>query len=335
MYMSLFYVTISSTMSETIDELRQQLAELQEKMDELMDSTSAQIFKLNEENDLLSEANFILTQENERIREAAKNAEVSDVDESEIVPEDLLTPGDGVLPLCELRTIAQAHPMNILSVGIHHFKPEFVVSGGVNKCVKIHNWKTKQLLASYDTGAPVLCIDFNALQQFGDYLLITLMDGKHCVLKFNASENSGESDTLEKTISYSLETIQKFHDHTRQGNMRQTWLTTTFGFATASSDKSVHVYQCKDYVLGEELPSDINFELIKSYYFNGPVEAIAAIPPKDNAQELLAISVRSDCYLHYVDCLTYEKTRYQFTRKFGIFNALIMLTLFSLFLGLI
>ncbi|KAF0694134.1 Aste57867_14974 [Aphanomyces stellatus] len=282
------------------DHLRAELAALRLEMDDKLTEASVKIFKLNEEMDLLAEANELLREENitlkAKLEERAGDAAFAALSlKEDAVPEALLTPGDNKLPAHEASVVEQAHVMNILSVGGHYFNPHLVASGGADKYVKVHHWQTKAVVAAFDAGAPVLAVSFHPVETHANYLLASGMDGKHHVLRLD-----GDVAAADAVLTH----VQTFHDHNRQGNIRHVWLTTGFAFATAASDKAAHVYRAVD-----NDDSNVHFAIAKSYYFNGTVEALAAVPARDDRAELLVLAVRDDCYVHYVDCATLEKTR--------------------------
>ncbi|EQC40144.1 hypothetical protein SDRG_02794 [Saprolegnia diclina VS20] len=279
-------------MATELEVLAAELAAVQQELAQVQSSTSERIYKLNEENDVLAEANELLTQENARLRaelDALKALESSMAGlaiAEPVVPEDLLTPGSGLYPQTELACIEQAHTLNELSVSGHVLRPHIVASGAVDRCVKVHDYASKALLATFDAGAPVLALAFHPQPAYADYLLANCMDGRTFVLKLNGDE---------------LTLVQAFHNHTRQGNVRHAWLSTGLAFVTAASDKTAHLYRLDD--------ATSTFLIAKSYYFNGTVEALAVVPASTTHAELIALAVRDDCYLHYVDCATLEKTR--------------------------
>ncbi|CAK4659686.1 hypothetical protein LEN26_006157 [Aphanomyces euteiches] len=284
-------------MATELAEARAELAALRSEMESRLAEAAQTIFKLNEENELLAEANEQLRVENITLKAQLEELQAASVDTSlsslslaeNTVPEALLTPGDGVLPVNESVSVDQAHVMNVLSVGGHFFDADIIASGGADKFVKVHNWTTKSVVTSYDAGAPVLAVSFHPKKIYANYLLVSTMDGKHRVLHLDNER---------------LNLVQQFHDHTRQGNIRHAWLTTGFGFATGASDKTAHVYFATN-----EDGSPVQFAIAKSFYFNGTIEAMTVVPPTGNNAEQLVISIRDDCYMHYVDCSTLEKTR--------------------------
>ncbi|RHY18526.1 hypothetical protein DYB36_003877 [Aphanomyces astaci] len=282
-----------------------QLASLREETDAKIADAAHQIYKLNEENDLLSEANEVLREENIALKAQLAVAIAGAVDAAAVdvvvaglslkedaVPESLLTPGnDAVLPVHEAAVLEQAHVMNILSVSGHFHDQALVASGGADKYVKVHHWQKKVVVAAYDAGAPVLALSFHPAKAHANYLMASGMDGRHHVLRLERDQ---------------LHVVQVFHDHTRQGNIRHAWLASgdLLGFATAASDKVAHVYR---QTTGET--DAVTFEIAKSYYFNGTIEALAVVPPRHASNELVVVAVRDDCYVHYIDTTTLEKTR--------------------------
>ncbi|OQS04813.1 hypothetical protein THRCLA_02976 [Thraustotheca clavata] len=268
-----------------------ELAAVKAELSRVVAVSSEKILKLEEENDVLAEANELLMQENARLRSELEGLKALDVSMATLtvseptVPEDLLTPGDGVFTQKEEAVISPAHSMNVLSVSGHVTRSNIIASGAVDKCVKVYDWKSKQLLDTFDAGAPVLAVSFHPQVEYADYLLVSCMDGHSYVLMLNGTE---------------LKLVQAFHDHTRQGNVRHIWLSQGLAFATAASDKTAHLYRSSQ---------QVNFTIAKSYYFNGTVEALTVVPAATTEAEQLVIAVRDDCYVHYVDCTTLEKIR--------------------------
>ncbi|RHY30409.1 hypothetical protein DYB32_006343 [Aphanomyces invadans] len=285
-----------------------ELAALREETDAKLDDAARQIYRLNEENDLLAEANELLREENNALKAQLAAALATAVDSAAVdvavaglslkvdaVDEALLTPGnEAVLPVREASVVDQAHVMNILSVSGHFHDSSLVASGGADKYVKVHNWQTKTVVDSYDAGAPVLALSFHPSKTHANYLMASGMDGRHHVLRLDHDH---------------LHIVQVFHDHTRQGNIRHAWLSSgdALGFVTGASDKVAHVY----HQVPESSGNMVQFSIAKSYYFNGTVEALTVVPPRDGSNELVVAGIRDDCYVHYIDMVTLEKTRYR------------------------
>ncbi|ETV98217.1 hypothetical protein H310_08940 [Aphanomyces invadans] len=283
-----------------------ELAALREETDAKLDDAARQIYRLNEENDLLAEANELLREENNALKAQLAAALATAVDSAAVdvavaglslkvdaVDEALLTPGnEAVLPVREASVVDQAHVMNILSVSGHFHDSSLVASGGADKYVKVHNWQTKTVVDSYDAGAPVLALSFHPSKTHANYLMASGMDGRHHVLRLDHDH---------------LHIVQVFHDHTRQGNIRHAWLSSgdALGFVTGASDKVAHVY----HQVPESSGNMVQFSIAKSYYFNGTVEALTVVPPRDGSNELVVAGIRDDCYVHYIDMVTLEKTR--------------------------
>jgi WD40 repeat protein len=185
----------------------------------------------------------------------------------------------------------------LLCVASHHFKPEIVISGGVDKQLVVSDWKRKIKLCVFEASAPVLDVAFNPKQEYGDYIVATFMDAKHSLLRLENHDGI-----------WKIEQLFSFHDHNRHGAMKVAWSHDGVLFATGSSDKSLNVYKCSDLNNSTKLPS---CEKFKSFFFNGTVEAIVFVPPSNvGVPEYLVVSVRDDCYMHYIDCNTFEKERY-------------------------
>ncbi|TMW65917.1 hypothetical protein Poli38472_003682 [Pythium oligandrum] len=277
-------------------ELRAQLLALQTKYDELEASTTVKIQALIDENEVLAEANSVLMENEQILKRLSAVAQPAETPLHKI-PDDLLLPGEGI-STTQLAALDNVHTVgNLLSVATPVTHPEVAATGGVDKQIVVHDWKTQRKLCAVATSAPVLDIAFNPKQEFGGYFAASFMDAKHAVYKL--VELDGE---------WRIEEIAHFQDHTRPGAMRIAWSLSGQFFATGSSDKSVNIYKCSN-LASSEVP---RCEKLKSFYFNGTVEAITFIPSSSeggNEHELLAIAVRDDCYVHYVDCVTLEKER--------------------------
>jgi len=182
--------------------------------------------------------------------------------------------------------------------------PEIVLTGGADKCVCVHDWKTGRKLCSVVTSAPVLALACNPRAEYADYFVAAGMDARHALYRLVKSADA-----------YHVETVQDFHDHNRQGAFKLAWSKSGLLFATGSSDKSVNIYRCTQLVAGDGESGGERCEQIKSFYFNGAVEAMVFAPAEVSDEggasdrELLVIAVRDDCYVHYVDCTTFEKER--------------------------
>ncbi|KAG2525009.1 hypothetical protein BBO99_00003070 [Phytophthora kernoviae] len=292
------------------DSLREALRLLQERYDRLDDSTTKQIQELTDEIELLAEANRYLLE-----KQAASHPKPSEDPLLVLqVPDELLLPGPE-LQINEVAVIDSAHSFgNLLSVSSHATKPEIVVTGGADKCICVHDWRTKTKLCSIQTSAPVLALAFNPKTEFADYFVAAGMDAKHALYRL---VRQGEE--------WELETVWEFNDHTRHGAFKVAWSASGLLFATGSSDKSLNIYQCSQLVRADarDTHGGEKCEKIKSFYFNGTVEAIVFAPSPSTASEegvselsvepssheVLVIAVRDDCYVHYVDCSTFEKER--------------------------
>ncbi|KAG6610718.1 WD40 repeat-containing protein [Phytophthora cinnamomi] len=274
--------------------LRAALRALQERYDALEASASQQIQALTDENELLAEANRLL------LEKQAQSPSPASADPKRLlqVPDELLLPGPE-LAIRPLAALDDVHAFgNLLSVSAHATRPEIVVSGGADKCICVHDWQTGRKLCAASTSAPVLALAFNPRRQFADYFVGAGMDAKHALYRLAR----GQAD------DWHVETLGEFSDHTRHGAFKVAWSASGLLFATGSSDKSLNIYRCSQLEGG----ANVQCEKIKSFYFNGTVEAIVFAPEPDQGaskHELLVIAVRDDCYVHYVDCSTFEKER--------------------------
>ncbi|KAG3197426.1 hypothetical protein PC128_g6855 [Phytophthora cactorum] len=269
--------------------LKEALQALQERYDRLDTSTTKQIQDLTDENELLAEANRLL------LEKQAQNPPTSSKDAPSLlqVSDELLLPGPA-LAIRQLVVLDNVHSFgNLLSVSAHATRPEIVITGGADKCVCVHDWKTGQKLCAVETSAPVLALALNPKREFADYFVAAGMDATHTLYRL---EQQGEQ--------CSVHTVCEFHDHNRHGAFKLAWSASGLLFATGSSDKSLNIYQCSQLNgAGQQA------EKIKSFYFNGTVEAMVFAPSGLESSELLVVAVRDDCYVHYVDCSTFEKER--------------------------
>ncbi|KAE9034498.1 hypothetical protein PR003_g8741 [Phytophthora rubi] len=280
-------------------QLREALRALQERYDLLDASTTKQIQDLTDENELLAEGNRLL------LEKQAQNSATASADPIRLfqVPDELLLPGPE-LSIHQLVALDDVHAFgNLLSVSAHAARPEIVITGGADKCICVHDWKTGRKLCAIGTSAPVLALAFNPKREYADYFVAAGMDAKHALYRL-----------VDDGDEWRVDTLCKFSDHTRHGAFKVAWSASGLLFATGSSDKSLHIYQCSRLEDG----ANVQCEKIKSFYFNGTVEALVFAPASDErgelnqgtiSREVLVIAVRDDCYVHYVDCSTFEKER--------------------------
>ncbi|UIZ21142.1 hypothetical protein KXD40_000573 [Peronospora effusa] len=282
--------------------LREALHELQERYERLDLSTTKKIHDLTDENELLAEANRLLLE---------KQAQISFVSSTENVPSPFQVPDELLLPGPELTihplvTLDNVHTFgNLLSVSAHATRPEIVITGGADKCISVHDWKTEKKLCVLETSGPVLALAFNPKAEYADYFVAAGMDAKHALYR----------SIQEKEEKWHIQMLWQFHDHNRHGAFKLAWSASGHLFATGSSDKSLNIYQCSGLVGRGQTGAEV-CEKIKSFYFNGTVEAIVFAPDTmsetddgKRSHEVLVIAVRDDCYVHYVNCLTFEKER--------------------------
>ena len=246
----------------------QEMIDWKAKYEKLKDSFEKQLYSLSVENDLLAEENHRLRLENESLRDTKAYTATDEIQVR--IPEDLLTPGSEEYIKTQIAVIENTHAIgNLLSVALHPKDSQLVATGGVDKKIALHNWKTQALIDRFDVEAPVLSISFNPVHSH--LIGLTCMDARVVLIEMQHEK---------------FEMKQLFTDHTRQGAMRFAWRQDGEAFATASSDKSLHYY---------ERTLEGLFIKKKSFYFNGTVEALAFI---ESCQ--LILSVRGDCYLHYI-----------------------------------
>jgi WD40 repeat protein len=313
--------------------LRAKLRALQERFEALDASSSRRIQSLTDENEILAEANRLLMEREEasqRLGGAGGGNDGSDGEPVAVsrllqVPDELLLPGPA-LRTTEVSALDGAHAFgNLLSVVAHPTRPELVLTGGVDKCVCLHDWRQRHKLGELQLTAPVLSLAFNPRPELSDYFVAGCMDGAHGLYKLVTDDSDG---------AWRIEQVRHFHDHTRHGTLRVAWSRCGTLFATGSSDKSLHLYKCSllPSAAGSETSSAEPCEKIKSFFFNGTVEAIVFAPlpsafevgrqessaatsgDPPGVKEVLVIAIRDDCYVHYVDCSTFEKERYVWGR---------------------
>ncbi|GMF20113.1 unnamed protein product [Phytophthora lilii] len=279
--------------------LREELRALQERYDRLDDATAKQIQDLTDENELLAEANRLLLEKQAQAPAAPAEDALSLLQ----VPDELLLPGPAV-GIHQLVALDDVHSFgNLLNVSAHATRPEIVISGGADKCICVHDWKTGKKLCTAVSSAPVLAVAFNPTEQYANYFVAAGMDAKHALYRL-----------IQEGDEWRVETVQEFHDHTRHGAFKLAWSASGLLFATGSSDMSLNIYQCSQLEVGNREGGSEQCKKIKSFYFNGTVEALTFAPAsvsdtRVNNHELLVIAVRDDCYVHYVDCFTFEKER--------------------------
>lgn len=301
---------------DVIARLRSELEALQLRYDALAESSAERIQKLEDENEVLAEANRLLLEDEETFRRwngvASEKAAASTASLLQI-PDELLVPGAGFTTR-ELQTVSETHTFgNLLSVAVHAVRDGVVLTGGADKVICAHDWHQQLKLCEFAASAPVLDLAFNPIHAHADVFVATFMDGKHSLLRLVVTDN-GDDDS--STKSWVIEEISSFHEHTRPGAMKVAWSPSGELFATGASDKAVHVFQCAHLAQHDAA----SCAKVKSFYFNGTVEAVTFVPAtvlvrpdelleRPARPELLAIAVRDDCYVHYVDCETFEKER--------------------------
>lgn len=262
---------------------------------------------LEAESELLADANLALGERLaalERERPAAEPPRVR-------VPDALLLPAAG-LRARELAALEGAHAFgNVLSAAAHRERP-LALSGGVDRAASLLDWRQRRKLAALQLEAPVLAVAFGPSAETADLALVACMDATHGL--YRVAERRGE---------WRFEQLRHFRDHTRHGTLRVAWSPSGRLFATGASDKTVNIYRCAAAETGGagelEGGEQEHATKLKTFYFNGTVEALVFAPATEGSEgaepsgsagpETLIISVRDDCYLHYVDCSTLEKER--------------------------
>ncbi|RLN25860.1 hypothetical protein BBJ28_00000849 [Nothophytophthora sp. Chile5] len=284
----------SEQLQEENERLREALHELQQRYDRLDAAAAKQIQDLTDENELLAESNRLLLEQQE-----ARSSPAIEAEDSLLlllqVPDELLLPGPAV-EMHELVAMDNVHSFgNLLCVSAHALRPGLVITGGADKQICVHDWRSKRTLCAVECSAPVLTLAFNPRPEYADYFVAASMDAKHGLYRL-----------VEGQEGWMIEKLFEFHDHTRQGAFRVAWSASGQLFATGASDKTLHIYQCSNLkTTGEE-----TCEKIQSFYFNGTVEAIVFAPaplsdleateeelkPSLSAKELIVLAIRDDCY---------------------------------------
>ena len=290
--------------------LREALRVLQERYDRLLESSADHIQQLTDENEGLAEANrLLLERQTLQQQQQQTTTRLEDVPSLFHVPDELLLPVPE--PLIQSRaTLDKVHAFgNLLSVSVHATRPTLVATGGADKCVCVHNWETGTPLVAAETSGPVLALAFNPSAEYADYFVAAGMDARHALYKL-----------VQRGDAWHVQVVAQFHDHTRHGTFRAAWSASGRVFATGASDKVVNVYQCSGLDKAGGVSGLEQCTKIKSFYFNGTIEALVFAPDVvsesvdasgEQRREVLVIAVRDDCYVHYVDCVTFEKERYE------------------------
>uniref|UniRef100_A0AAV1TYF0 Uncharacterized protein n=1 Tax=Peronospora matthiolae TaxID=2874970 RepID=A0AAV1TYF0_9STRA len=283
--------------------LREALRVLQERYDRLNATSAEQIQDLTDGNEVLAEANRLLLEQ----QTPHPSASVQDVPSLVQVPDELLLPVRE--PLFQpLVILDKVHAFgNLLSVSAHVTRSTLVITGGADKCVGVHDWERKMQLCVQETSGPVLALAFNPKAEYADYFVAAGMDARHALYRL-----------VQAGDAWHVQVVAEFHEHSRQGAFQVAWSASGLLFATGASDKVVNVYQCSGLVEGGGESGGEQCKKIKSFYFNGTIEALVFAPDavledmeagREMRHELLLIAVRDDCYVHYVDCITFEKER--------------------------
>nr|CCA21750.1 conserved hypothetical protein [Albugo laibachii Nc14] len=287
--------------------LYERVQHLEKRYDELEERTSKKIQELIDENENLAEANRLLLEEKQKPTETTSCVSLQQI------PDELLLPGNGIQTKL-ISCISDAHEFgNLLCVSTLKSQPQIAITGGVDKNIYAHNWDTKESkFCKFEGSAPVLSVSFNPNPEFASYFVASFMDAKHGLFQLKNSLEDRQED-------WEIQCVTMFHEHLRQGALRVAWNASGDHFATGSCDKSLHIYRCENLKsrseksFKESEASELCVK-IKSFYFNGTVEAILFLPTRNEAgvfeeKELLLAAVRDDCYLHYIDMETLEKER--------------------------
>jgi len=194
--------------------------------------------------------------------------------EKRAAEEDLLAlPTEVSVPSTAGPVLSHLHGGNIIAC---RFSCDglLLATGASDTSVKILSTATQTVQRTITThGAPVLSLAFHPL--LSSLLISTAMDGSTAI----SDASSGE-------------VLQTFKDHTKYVTRGQ-WSRDGEVMATCGHDKTVVVYK-KTGDDGAALPS---FELSKRHQFTNIPEAMCFL---DDGMTL-AVSVRGDNYLHYVD----------------------------------
>ncbi|CAG8487677.1 7756_t:CDS:2 [Ambispora gerdemannii] len=232
------------------------------------------------------------------------------------IEEELNQSGNENIPRFLYDTFNQIHDANILSVRTQNLpitnflegENEYayshvtaIVTGSADKSIKFTSLLTRDTFNTLQVHkSPVLCVDFHP-----DYPTLML---------------SGSMDSTVVLVNVNTnETLQTFKDHSKyviharfspDGSM----------FATASHDHTVNFYKMLPPSTVPNTPRspasprsptfnnqiDIKYAKVHSMIFTGNVEAFCFLPNNES----LVIGVREDNYLHYVDLVNFQDTKY-------------------------
>ncbi|ORX91966.1 WD40 repeat-like protein [Basidiobolus meristosporus CBS 931.73] len=207
-----------------------------------------------------------------------------DRDKDEVLNEQ----GDGRFPTVLANSYDTIHSGNILTAQIHHVPQEdgtdqaTIVSGSTDRSIKLTDYNNEQtinLLTHHN--AAILSTDFHPLHP---KLLLS----------------GGMDQTVQLVDIETNDVLQSFKNHTRYV-VKVKFSPNGQYFASCSYDKTFNLYKTTK--------SDENgypvFELLKTFYFRGYVEAMTYTPDSS----YVVVGVREDNYLYYINLenLEYEK----------------------------
>jgi COMPASS component SWD3 len=305
-----------------------------------------QISNLSSENEWLASRIGELEIANEELEAKLRAATPAKAEENTSivkVDDELLQPGNGKFPTKMAGKLEKWHGgTNLLCVRFLNSECDVVVSGGVDRGVRVAKLDGQELLGSVQLPAPVLALDTLPGEEHITEVLAACMDGSHHLLHYNGKPpvptaclahshmrtNVRFVLAASATASERLSIAQSFREHTKY-TVAVKWSPCGCFFASASHDKTVGIYKRQ----GGHAEAEVSveggvFAKVQTFYFNGCVEALVFLPyamswgsgcaeidassdEKDEAPPActVMIAVRDDNYFHYVDSRTMTKTR--------------------------
>jgi hypothetical protein len=168
-----------------MEELKGENAELRQQLE----AASEQLVNLSSENEWLASRVAELEAANEGLELQLKVAPSISVAAAVVkVDDELLQPGNGKFPTKLAGKLDKWHGgTNLLCVRFLNSKCDVVISGGVDRGIKVASWSTQELLGSAQLPAPVLALDtFSGKEQVTE-VLAACMDGSHHLLCYNGA----------------------------------------------------------------------------------------------------------------------------------------------------
>ncbi|CAG8642777.1 6730_t:CDS:2 [Ambispora leptoticha] len=228
------------------------------------------------------------------------------------IEEELNHPGDENIPRFLYDTFNQIHDSSILSVRTQNLpvtnflegENEYaysdvtaIVSGSADKCIKFTSLLTRDTFNTLQIHkSPVLCVDFHP-----DYPTLMLSSSMDSTVLVNVHTN---------------ETIQTFKEDSKYV-VHARFSPDGLMFATAY-DHTVNFYKMIPSAVPDTPKSpasprsptfnqiDIKYVKVHSMKLTGNVEAFCFLPNNES----LVIGVREDNYLHYIDLVNFQDTKY-------------------------